>query len=579
MSDQSNYREASSASNNQDVHVRIWPAILIALAHLAAAYAFARLGTTNIQNAIALGGVPLISTILLLIWWLVASRTPLLDRLIGLVLFIAAAAAVIFSQKSTGLGGMLMALALPYMTIGMVVVLVATYPLRWPLRRWVLAAFLLTCAGVYCAMRVDSIGGNLAPVTSWRWQPTTQEQSEAVPRFEAHATAVLPAEAGPGDWPAFRGPRRDGRATGIRFSTDWSTPPKEVWRRNIGPAWSSFIAVGDYLFTQEQRGSEELVTCYNAATGDPVWQNQVEAQFDDSMGLGPRATPTFVDGKLYTQGGTGVLQCLDAATGNTLWKRDLTKDAERGVPGYGFCSSPLVANDLVIVFTLGGDGKSIIAYRRETGEPAWRAGHHTSGYCSPQLAVIQEVPQVLMVSDFGIQSFVPETGAALWEYPWGIKTNPRCTQPVEIGNKSVMFGATGTSGSCLLRIEKKDSGWTTQEKWMTKKFRPYFNDGVLHKGYYYGFDGERVACLDLDTGERRWEGNRYSGQLLLLADMDMLLILSEAGDVALVPATPERFSEVARFKALTGKTWNHPVVAHGKLFVRNSQEAACFELN
>ena len=101
---------------------------------------------------------------------------------------------------------------------------------------------------------------------------------------------------------------------------------------------------------------------------------------------------------------------------------------------------------------------------------------------------------------------------------------------------------------------------------------------MFHQGYAYGFDGDRFACMDLRTGERRWTGKRYDGQVVLIADMAVLLVLSEAGDVVLVPATPERFSEIAQFKALSGKTWNHPVVAHGKLFVRNAEEAACFEL-
>jgi len=182
------------------------------------------------------------------------------------------------------------------------------------------------------------------------------------------------------------------------------------------------------------------------------------------------------------------------------------------------------------------------------------------------------------VSNFGIESLDPASGARLWENQWDIQTNPRCTQPVVIQDDGVMLGATGTSGTRRLRVERTGDDWQAKEIWTTRQFRPYFNDGALHRGYYYGFDGERVACLDIDAGRRLWAGERFSGQLLLIVDMDMLLVLSEAGEVVLVPAVPEGYSEKARFKALSGKTWNHPIIRGGKLFVRNDREAVCFEL-
>ncbi len=178
-----------------------------------------------------------------------------------------------------------------------------------------------------------------------------------------------------------------------------------------------------------------------------------------------------------------------------------------------------------------------------------------------------------------MQAFQAEEGILLWEHPWAIGTNPRCAQPAVSEGHYVFFGGTGTSGIRLLEIARQQDGWRAEEQWTTRRVRPYFNNGVLHKDHYYGYDGERVSCLDMATGERLWSGERYSGQLLLIEAMDLLLILSESGDVALIQATPERFQEVTRFKALTGKTWNHPLVAKGRLFVRNDTEAACFALD
>ncbi|HPO13358.1 MAG TPA: PQQ-binding-like beta-propeller repeat protein [Candidatus Hydrogenedentes bacterium] len=583
MADITNQNEAAAETahteNNQQDNgsqVRIWPAVLIVLVYAAVAYGFSLLSSTAVQSVIGLAGVPLVALVLLIIWWFAASRVPMRDRMAGLVVFVAAQAVVVLSQKANG--PILLAYSIPAMMTGAVAVLTITFWLRWTARRWAVVFYILICTGVFIAMRVDTVGGDLAPYVSWRWNANAGESAKTLPIPDVHNTAALPERPGPGDWPGFRGPHRDSHVVGVKFSTDWSTPPKELWRMKIGEGWSSFAAMGDYIFTQEQRGNKELVTCYLATTGEMVWVNSVDASREDTMGEGPRATPTFDQGKLFTQGATGIIQCLDAATGNTVWKRDLTKDTEMKVPTWGFSSSPLVTGDLAITFSGKGDGKSAIAYHRLTGEVVWRAGHGSPVYSSPHFAVLDGIPQILMTSDFGIESFVPETGASLWEHPWKIKTTPRCVQPLLVSNELVMVGTTFSLGSRLLRIQKKDASWDIQGEWTTKKFRPYFNDSVLHKGYCYGFDGDRFACIDIKTGDRKWDGNRYGGQVLLLDDMDTLLVLSEAGEVVLIQAIPDRFNEMARFKAISGKTWNHPVVAHGKLFVRNAEEAVCYEL-
>ena len=283
---------ASAVSVGSSAKLRIWPAVLVAALQAMAAWLFARFGTTNIHSAMELGVVPAVSLLLLLVWWLGLSRAPLRARLLGTVLFFGALAAIVFSQGDPGKGGMLLARAMPFFVYGFAAVLLLSKPLPWLMRRWTLVLVLVLWAGITVAFRVDTIGGNLFPVLSWRWEPSVDQFSEALPRLEARGSATLPTALSPRDWPAFRGAKRDGRVEGVRFSTDWSVAPREVWRRKIGPAWSAFILVGDYLFTQEQRGEEELVTCYLADTGEPVWLNSLAAKFEDGMGLGPRATPT-----------------------------------------------------------------------------------------------------------------------------------------------------------------------------------------------------------------------------------------------------------------------------------------------
>ncbi len=562
-----------------EVRLRLWPAVLIATVHLPVSLWTLFLGATNLQSMIGLIAAPILALLLLVIWWLAASRAPWRSRLLGLLLVVAALLLIVGTQ--TDHKPLVLLAALPTMTTALVAAMAATCRLRWSPRKWILAVVVIACALGFSMLRAEGLSSRLTPVLAWRWTPTAEEllkAAPALPAAEAGGTAILPAQAGPGDWPAFRGPARDDRVTGVKISTDWSTPPRELWRKRVGTGWSSYIAVGDYVFTQEQRGQQELVTCSRAATGEDVWVNRVQSHFENDMGAGPRATPAFEQGRLYTLGATGALQCLDAATGKVVWTRDIKADTGAAVPTWGFASSPLVVGGKLIVFTHGGDGQSMIGYDRLTGQPVWRAGRGGGGYSSPQLSVLAETPQVLIAGEFGLQSFVPETGQLLWERLAGKELNPRCAQPLVADGNRVMLGSPAGTGARMFLTQKKDSAWTAEQVWASTKFRPYFDDMVFHKGHIYGFDGDRFCCVDAATGAFCWEGKRLGGQVLLLADMEMLLVVSEKGDAILFPATPTACREIARFKALSGKTWNYPVIAHGRLFVRNAEEAACFAL-
>lgn len=561
------------------VTLRVWPPVVIVVGQLLVKIGISFLGSTNIHNVIGLAVAPICAALFLTIWWMVASRAPMRDRLIGLALFAVVLLWVVFTQESNGV--LLLAAALPTLTTGVVGLLVVTFRLRWSARRWVLVGFMITCAAVFTAMRVDSIAGDLTPILAWRWSGSKGQplSHTTVPsRQRVGATAILPDQPGPGDWPGFRGAARDGRVLGTVFSTDWGVSPPELWRRPVGVGWSSFAAIGDYVFTQEQRDEVEVVVCYEAATGDEVWVTGTNVRFEDTTGSGPRATPTFHRGKLYTLGATGVLLCLDASSGDTIWRRELTADANTKVPKWGFSSSPLVVEDRVLVFAGGREEHGLMTFACDSGEPAWSAGAGAEGYSSPHWTGIYDVSQILMSSNFGLQSFDPATGDLLWEHAWKVRTNPRVVQPLVLETGSVLLGTAAGMGTRSLGIRKYAGGWHVEEQWTTTSFRPYFNDFVYHNGNCYGFDGNRLTCIDAATGARQWRGPRYGGQVLLVADMDTLLILSEEGEVILVSAIPDEYREINRFKALRGKTWNHPVIAHGRLFLKNAQESTCFEL-
>jgi outer membrane protein assembly factor BamB len=349
-----------------------------------------------------------------------------------------------------------------------------------------------------------------------------------------------------------------------------------LWRRPIGPGWSSFAVRGDLLYTQEQRGDDEIVACYKVSTGEPVWRHRDPVRFYESNGgAGPRATPTLSKDRVYAFGATGILNALDAATGKVAWSRNVASDTGRKVPDWGFASSPLVVDDIVIVAASG----TLAAYDLDSGHPRWVGPQHGGSYSSPQLFTIDGVAQILLLSPPGVVSVAPADGALLWEHAW---EGGAIVQPALTADGDVLINAqsmTGGLGMRRLAVSHGPGGWSVEERWTSNGLKPYFNDFVVHEGHAFGFDGSILACIDLSDGKRKWKGGRYgNGQLVLLADQDLLLVLSEEGELALVKATPDQFTEVARFPAIEGKTWNHPVLAGDVVLVRNGEEMAAFRL-
>jgi outer membrane protein assembly factor BamB len=530
---------------------------------------------------------PMVATGGVLLWWLLLSGLPWRDRLLG-VLVAAAAGGAAFGLAHESFRMALTLYGLAALSTVWVGYLLLTTWLSWPARRVGMVLTLLLAAAGCTLLRLDGSWGNFDPQVSYRFGETAEERYVKGLADSAASPASLPAETltlAEGDWPGFRGPARDGRVAGVTIPTDWEkAPPKLLWKRPIGPGWSSFAVVGRRLYTQEQRGPDEGVVCLDADTGKQLWEHKDKARFEETIGgPGPRATPTFHDGKLYTLGAKGTLNCLDAATGKPVWAKDVVKDAGAEVPSsgwWGFSSSPLVARGIVTVAASFTEGKMVLGYKADSGDLAWAAGDGKQTYCSTQLVTLGGVEQLLVAADNGLTSLDPASGKVRWVHEWfGPMEMARVIQPAVVGESEVLLGTGFKHGTRRLRLRQKAGGWSDEEVWTTKAISPYFNDLVVYEGHLYGFDDAFFTCVNLGDGEKRWRTRGYDqGQVLLLADQGLLLILSEKGRVALVKADPGKHTVLGKFQAIEGKTWNHPVVAHGKLFVRNGEQVACYEL-
>lgn len=564
--------------------LRLWPAVVILVVQWTVSIGAAVLAPATSIHFFGSFMGPMIGSGLFLLWWLAGSRAPWADRLYIFAFTLLAGAAVMFAGTHPALGFFKVALyAAPLAMVGWCSWLLVAQRLSWPLRRE--GVFVAICIGfgLFVLVRIDGVWGNMDAEMSWRWSPTLEEKFLA--ERAVSKPVVLPRDSielvlQPGDWPEFRGPQRDGRLSGVKVATDWSKePPKKLWSRKVGPGWSSFAVIGKHVFTQEQWAGEEAIVCYHADHGSERWQHVDPLRFSEPIGgVGPRATPTFHAGKLYVLGATGMLNCLDAATGDVQWSRDIAADAGAKVPQWGFASSPLVFEGKVSVFAGGPDGKSVAAYDAATGALAWAGGKGTHSYSSPQHAKIAGVEQVLSLSEQGLSSLEPTSGALLWNSPWDTQVQ-RAVQPARVGASDFLLGSAMGHGIRRIHVSRADDAWRAEQVWESTAISPYYNDFVIHENHLYGFDGNFLTCVELEKGKRRWKERGYgNGQLLLLADQGLLLVLAESGEVALVAAKPDKLTEIGRFQAIEGKTWNHPVLAHGRLFVRNSEQMACFEM-
>ncbi len=426
------------------------------------------------------------------------------------------------------------------------------------------------CAG---SLRYKGLSGDFVPIFVWRWSDT-----DATSAVDGGGVTPIVAR----DWPQFLGPDRNNQLRGLRLERDWiEHPPREVWRRPVGAGWSSFAVVGGRAITQEQHGPAEHVVCYDLASGRKLWSHIDSTRFESGMGgVGPRATPTIDGGQVLALGATGLLNCLDLNSGRLIWSRDIASDNNAQIPMFGYSGSPLVLDSLVVVSAGGPDGRSLVAYRRETGEFVWGGGDDQAGYSAPRLATLAGRDQILIFneSSYNVVAHDPQNGALLWQQPWDHGRVQCIANPLPLPGDRVLASTGYGGGAELYQIKTApDLSLASEMLWQSKSLKAKFSNMIFHDGFVYGLDDGIMVCLDPSDGKRRWKKGRYGHGQLILVD-DVLLVMSEKGDLVLVEANPEAHVELTRMPVFEGKTWNPHAFAAPYLLVRTDSEAICYEL-
>lgn len=492
------------------------------------------------------------------------------------------------------------------LAVTLLVVYLAVRPLG-PARKVISLGVPLVIGLAMLVWRPSSMDGNFTPILVARnWVQDAFLGGSPDRVLERHrqeqGTAGGPADLTiqPGDWPGYRGINRDGVATGPPLARDWSkTPPKEIWRQPIGGGYAAFAIANGFLVTIEQRRDREVVVCYEAATGKEAWATGWDTRFEERLGgPGPRATPTIANGDVFALGAKGRLVCLNGSDGKERWAVE-TLENNNNIE-WAMSGSPLVVDDLVIVNpgaqTDEAKGRAVRAYDRTTGKEVWASGSYKAGYSSPHLATLGGTRQVLIFDATGLGGYELTKGTELWRFPWPTYMGINVAQPIVVDGQTVFIASDYSGeavGGALVRVTPGQGKWAAEQVWRTKntvmrcKFHSPVRRTTAEGDYVFGLDDPgRMECVDLKTGKSVWKDDRRPrrdeafGQGQLLRADDLILVLTEFGELVLVEATPAAFRELGRISALTKgpKTWNTPALADGRIYVRNEEEMACFDL-
>ena len=378
------------------------------------------------------------------------------------------------------------------------------------------------------------------------------------------------------DWPQWRGPNRDGISKETGLLKQWPAEgPPLVWKASgAGRGYSSFSVVNGKLYTMGLRGNREFVIAFDVATGKEAWATAHGGAFHNDRGDGPRGTPTVDGDRIYALGGNGDLSCLEAATGKIVWTKNVLKAFGGSNIQWGISESPLVIGNKVLV-NAGGPGASIVALNKADGSLIWKSQSDAPGYSSAMPMEVNGTTEVVFFTAERAVGLDAKDGRLLWQYAKPSNDTANIATPIVKANRVFISSDYGAGGG-VVEIKPDNQA---QEVWFTKDMRNHHSSSVLVGDYLYGFSSAILTAMKFDTGEIAWRDRSVGKGSLVYADGN-LYCFSENGVVGLVEATPTGYKEKGRFRIPQDSlpTWTHPVVAGGRLYLRDQDTIYAFDV-
>ncbi|MEM7052590.1 MAG: PQQ-binding-like beta-propeller repeat protein [Acidobacteriota bacterium] len=393
----------------------------------------------------------------------------------------------------------------------------------------------------------------------------------------AATVLVLAGTSEGAGWSQFRGADRSGVSNEKGLLKAWPEDgPKVLWRKSIGDGFATVTTHDKAVYVLAGDAENEYALRLDPASGDEVWRTVIGPMFEEAFGNGPRSTPVVDGDRLFALSSTGKLSALAIADGTVKWQIDVTETFGARVPQRGFCPSPIIEGDLLILEIGGSEQRAVVALEKTSGELRWaNRESRGGGYSSPIAVTVDGVRQLIFVHSTAreISSISPE-GEVLWTHEW---PPGAIAMPVFVPPNRVMVSASADVGAVLLEISTEEGQTSVQEVWRNRVMKNHFSSSVHHDGFIYGFDNGTLKCIDAATGEQKWARRGFGKGTLIAAD-GLLFILGDRGQLALAEATPESYSEAGRWQAFKSKTWSAPALADGRLYLRDQQEIVCLEV-
>ncbi len=386
----------------------------------------------------------------------------------------------------------------------------------------------------------------------------------------------LPAASA--DWPRFRGLNGDGVSSESGLLDSWpDNGPQRLWEKPLGEGYSELIVVGSKVYTMAQLGEEPEVflLAFHGKDGKEIWRTRIGEGYESDWGNGPRATPFYDNGALYTLGPQGDFTAVSAKDGGIIWSIQLVDDLKADLPGFGFSGSPVVEGNKVYLEIGAGDEGLFAAFDKNTGKELWRALKGGAGYMTPRPATIHETRQLIFMGPKALNALDMD-GKLLWSHPWN-NLGETIATPVFIAPDRIFLSSVKSGQSLLIRVDKNADGFSTRDLWKNKNLKNHFSASIQFGENLYGFDNAAFKCVSLKDGATVWQKRGFGKGSLILVE-NKLLVLSDRGLLAMVSASPDGFQELARFQALSGRCWTSPTLSNGRLFLRNHEKIACYNL-
>jgi outer membrane protein assembly factor BamB len=382
------------------------------------------------------------------------------------------------------------------------------------------------------------------------------------------------------DWPQWRGPDRNDKVTGFTAPQTW---PKELalkWKATVGSGDATPALVGDKLYVFSRQGDDEVITCIAAATGKPVWETKYAAKAVTGPAArhpGPRGSPAVAEGKVVTLGATGILSCVDAASGKELWRKD---EFPGVVPKFFTGMSPIIVDGMAIAY-LGGPGNgAVMAFDAASGNPKWKWGAEGPDYGSPVVMTAAGVKQLVTLTEKSLVGIALADGKLLWHVPFPIQGMAYNAATPIVEGDTVIYAGQGR-GTKAVKIEKQGDGFAATELWSNPDVAVQFNTPVLRDGLLFGLsDKGMFFCLDAKTGKTDWtDTTKRGGNFAAVLDAgSVILAMPSTSELIAFKPSDKSYDELAKIKVAETPTYAHPVIAGNRIFVKDQDTVAMWTI-